>query len=58
MEGVYTAEAAYKLAQQYDVDMPITEQIVRILNDEADAKSAVMSLMSRGKKHEQEELIR
>ncbi len=58
VEGVYTAEAAYKLAQQYGVDMPITEQIVRILNDEADAKSAVMSLMSRGKKHEQEELIR
>ena len=57
VEGVYTAEAAYKLAQQYDVEMPITEQVVRILNKEADAKSAVMSLMSRDKKHEQEDLL-
>ena len=57
VEGVYTAEAAYKLAQNHGVEMPITDQIVRILNKEADAKSAVMSLMSRGKKHEQEQLI-
>lgn len=57
VEGVYTAEAAYKLARHYGIEMPITEQIVRILNKEADAKSAVMSLMSRGKKHEQEDLI-
>ncbi len=57
VEGVYTAEAAYKLALSYGVDMPITEQIVRVLNKETDAKSAVMNLMSRGKKHEQEELL-
>jgi len=57
VEGVFTAEAAYALAKEYGVEMPITEQIVKILKEEANAKEAVMSLMTRGKKHEQEEVM-
>jgi glycerol-3-phosphate dehydrogenase (NAD(P)+) len=57
VEGVYTAQAAYALAYEFDVEMPITEQIYRVINNETGAKEAVQSLMSRGKKHEQEEIL-
>jgi len=58
VEGMYTTEAAYELARQVGVEMPITEQIYRVINEEIDAREAVMSLMSRQRKHETEELYK
>ncbi len=51
-EGVRTARSAYALAQRYDVEMPITEQVHHILFDGADISSAVRTLMRRDAKPE------
>jgi glycerol-3-phosphate dehydrogenase (NAD(P)+) len=58
VEGIYTTEAAYELAKQVGVEMPITEQIYRVINETTDAREAVMSLMTRQRKHETEELFK
>jgi glycerol-3-phosphate dehydrogenase (NAD(P)+) len=58
VEGMYTTEAAYQLAQKVGVEMPITEQIYQVINEKTDAREAVMSLMNRQKKHETEELFK
>ena len=55
VEGVYTTEAAYALAQKAGVAMPITEHIYAVLNGTMGARGAVESLMTRSKKHEREE---
>ena len=56
VEGVPTAEAARALAGRYGVEMPITEAICRIVNGEVPPDMALAALMTRGKKHEQEDL--
>lgn len=58
VEGYTTAKAAFNLMQQYNVVMPITEQAHRVLYGGESAVDAVTSLMTRGKKHELEEVIR
>lgn len=58
VEGMYTTEAAFELAKQVGVEMPITEQIYHVINEKIDAREAVKSLMSRQKKHETEELYK
>jgi glycerol-3-phosphate dehydrogenase (NAD(P)+) len=58
VEGIYTAEAAYDLAKQVGVEMPITEQIYHVINESTDAREAVTSLMTRQRKHETEELFK
>ncbi|MCD8158099.1 MAG: NAD(P)H-dependent glycerol-3-phosphate dehydrogenase [Clostridiales bacterium] len=52
VEGVNTAEAAYKLSKKYNVEMPITTEIHRVLFEGKDPKQAVIDLMSRDKTHE------
>ena len=32
VEGIYTTEAAYQLAQKVNVEMPITEHIYNVIN--------------------------
>lgn len=51
-EGVYTAESAYKLAKVYKVDMPIAEQVYKILFKNKNPLEAVTDLMTREKKAE------
>ena len=51
-EGVRTARAAHALAQKHGIDMPITEQIYRVLYEGADARDAVAALMTRELKPE------
>ncbi len=58
VEGMYTTEAAYQLAQKFDVEMPITEQIYQVIKEQSDAREAVIRLMTRQKKHETEELVK
>ena len=55
VEGIYTAEAAYELAKRLDVEMPITEQIYKVVREGVDARQSLVTLMTRQKKHETEE---
>ncbi len=54
VEGVYSAKAAVALAQKYNVDMPIVEQVNRVLFEGHSARDAVCELMLREKKPETE----
>ena len=56
VEGVPSAEAARELAQRLVVEMPITDAICRIVNGEVPPDIALSALMTREKKHEQEDL--
>ena len=47
VEGRFTAKAVYQLAQQHEIDMPITEQVYKVLFEELDPKIAAQSLMER-----------
>jgi glycerol-3-phosphate dehydrogenase (NAD(P)+) len=51
-EGVKTAKAARDLAIKYGVDMPIVEEVYRILYEGKDPKPAVRDLMARELKEE------
>ena len=52
VEGVYSAKAALKLAQLYNVEMPIVENVNKILFEGYSAKEALHSLITRDKKKE------
>ncbi len=52
VEGIYTTQAAYQLAQRVGVEMPITESIYDCVNEKIDAREAVEMLMTRDKKNE------
>lgn len=52
VEGMYTTEAAYQLAKREGVEMPITEGIYAVINDQINARDAVNQLMTRDKKSE------
>jgi glycerol-3-phosphate dehydrogenase (NAD(P)+) len=51
-EGVGTAVAARRLAHQLGVEMPVTEQVCRVLFEGLPVKDAVPALMERELKHE------
>jgi glycerol-3-phosphate dehydrogenase (NAD(P)+) len=55
VEGVRTTKAAYQLAQNVGVEMPITEQIYEVLFNDKDPKAALDELMARGKTKELED---
>ena len=57
VEGVDTCKAAYELAQQLGVEMPITEQLYQILFKGKDPALAVNELMLRDKTHESEDAV-
>jgi len=52
VEGVNTAKTAYALSVKYDVDMPITYEINKVLFEGKNPGSAVNDLMTRDKTHE------
>jgi len=51
-EGVPTTVAALQLARKLDVEMPITEQMHRVLFEGFDLRQAIAELMGREAKHE------
>jgi len=53
-EGVKTTLSAYQLASRLGVEVPITEQVYRILYEGKEPRQAVSDLMLRGLKHEQD----
>ena len=52
VEGISTAEAAFQLAKEYHIEMPITECIYATINGQIEAKDAVTMLMGREMKNE------
>jgi glycerol-3-phosphate dehydrogenase (NAD(P)+) len=57
IEGVTTAKAAYQLAHQLKVELPITFIVYHILFDGLSPKKGVSRLMERTRTHEMEEII-
>lgn len=57
VEGVVTTKVAYELSQQFQVEMPITTEIYKILYKGSDAREAVINLMLRSRTHELEEIV-
>jgi glycerol-3-phosphate dehydrogenase (NAD(P)+) len=51
-EGVFTTHAALGLARQHGIEMPIAEQMERILNEGKDPHQAIHELMLRPGKDE------
>ena len=52
VEGVYSAKAAIALAKKYEVDMPIIEEVNKVLFENKPAREAALELMCRDKKSE------
>lgn len=56
VEGIRTTKAAFQLAEQLNVEMPITKVLYEVLFYNKTPKEAVAELMGRVKKHEVESL--
>ncbi|MBG7601364.1 MAG: NAD(P)-dependent glycerol-3-phosphate dehydrogenase [Gammaproteobacteria bacterium] len=54
VEGVHAAKETWLMAQELDVDMPITHQVYRILYEDLDPRVAVKELLHRRQKAEPE----
>lgn len=52
VEGISTAEAAFSLAEASNVEMPITENIYKVIHGELSVQQAVEQLMGRMTKNE------
>ena len=52
VEGIHTAKTAQELARKHGVDMPIVEEINKVLFEGKNPKDAVVDLMLRDKKDE------
>lgn len=57
VEGVYSAKAGLKLAEQYDVPMPIVTEVNQVLFEGKSARDAVNDLMLRDKTSESTSLL-
>ena len=56
VEGVNSAKAAKILAEKYKIDMPIVQEVNKVLFEDKPAKEALADLMHRDKKIEHPEL--
>ncbi|MEE0693795.1 MAG: NAD(P)H-dependent glycerol-3-phosphate dehydrogenase [Lachnospiraceae bacterium] len=52
VEGVYSARSALNLAEKYHVELPIIEQVNKVLFEGKDSRQAVAELMLRDNKQE------
>jgi len=55
VEGYYAAKAAWELAQQHQLDLPIVRAAYAVLYTGADARTAVQNLLLRQKRMESED---
>lgn len=56
VEGVYSAKAAKRLSEQYQISMPIVEQVNQVLFEGKSPAEAVKELMLRDRKEEHSDL--
>ncbi len=52
VEGVYSAKAAYKLGRKFNVELPIVEQVNKVLFEDKPVKEAIYELLIRQKTEE------
>ena len=57
VEGYSCCKVAYELSRRLKVDMPITEQLYKVLYEYSDIREALGNLMGRPHRHETEELF-
>jgi glycerol-3-phosphate dehydrogenase (NAD(P)+) len=57
VEGIPTTKAAWSLAQEIGVSMPITEQIYKVIYEGLAGMAGMENLMGRAKTHEVEEVV-
>lgn len=57
VEGYYAVDCVVKLADKYNIDMPITEQCYNVLYKGADPMTSVKKLMTRPERSEEEGLL-
>jgi len=55
VEGAYTVKAAYALKNKFELEMPITSELYKVLYENKSAREAVNHLMTRQRKHEMDE---
>ncbi|WP_066502831.1 NAD(P)H-dependent glycerol-3-phosphate dehydrogenase [Abyssisolibacter fermentans] len=55
VEGVKTAKSAHQLSEKYNVELPISDAIYKVLYEGKNVKNAVDELMLRDKKNELED---
>lgn len=56
VEGIYSAKAALALAKKYNVEIPIIDEVNKVLFEDKPAKEAVSELMLRDKRTEHSNL--
>lgn len=56
VEGCRACRAAYELAREYRVDMPIVSELYQVLYQGKDIREALADLMDRPKRHEDERI--
>ena len=52
IEGINTVRELFTISEHHDVDMPITEQVYKIVHQNHDPATAVQSLLQRNPKAE------
>lgn len=57
VEGIRTTKSTYELAQKHKIEMPITEELYKVLYKDADVREAVPHLMVRDRTHEMENIV-
>lgn len=57
VEGIKTTKSTYQLAKKQGIDMPITDELYKVLYGGKDVKYSVLDLMGRDKKHEMENVV-
>ena len=57
VEGYKTTKAAYELANDLEIEMPITEKLYNVLYGGLEPRRAVLDLMQRPNKHENEKIF-
>lgn len=57
VEGIKTTKSAYYLSKEYNIDMPITEELYNVLYNGKNVENSVSNLMLRDKKHEMENVV-
>lgn len=53
IEGIRTAGVVKELAREYNIEMPISEQVLKVIQGTTGAREAVQELLSRERKAEQ-----
>lgn len=58
IEGINATKIAYKLSNDLGIEMPIVNQMYKVIFEGYSVENAVINLMSRDKKQEMEELVK